>query len=75
MRPRKNRKPIGYGPNSIHFGGICEKEETFPLVLRDTTHMIDRIQSAAATLFAPKRPEPSYPQLPLVRSEDLYDVV
>jgi len=29
--------------------------------------MIGRIQSAAAALFAPKRPEPSYPQLPLVQ--------
>jgi len=29
--------------------------------------MIDRIQSTTAALFAPKKPEPSYPQLPLVR--------
>ena len=31
------------------------------------TNVFERIRSAAAALFAPKRPEPSYPQLPLVR--------
>jgi len=39
----------------------------FPLFLGDTANVIDRLQSAAAALFAPKTPEPSYPQLPLVR--------
>ena len=29
--------------------------------------MIERIQAATAALFAPKKPEPSYPRLPLVR--------
>jgi hypothetical protein len=29
--------------------------------------MLDRLQSVAATLFAPRKPEPSYPKLPLVR--------
>jgi NosR/NirI family nitrous oxide reductase transcriptional regulator len=54
-------------PKFHPFRGIYEKEDAFPFVLGDTTSMIDRIQSTAATLFAPKRPEPSYPQLPLVR--------
>lgn len=39
----------------------------FPFVPGDATHVIDRFQSAAAALFAAKKPEPSYPRLPRVR--------